>query len=415
MANVLSYEEVLENLNNIVDNPNSINQIKLQKPIGYSSFDYPILHYTFGNGQNNILIVGATHGNEIITTDFIIKLMKEISDGNKKFNFLDKNIYTLHFIPLLNPEGYIITTSAVKQLINQNMSEQQRQQIISEYNKRYEEDDMNSILKLNRPFKEYQKMCENIDYTCISDNHKNLKNSVKQILENNNIPKGAIISWASNGMGIDLNSNSPYNPKLTLIKSGITSFSYLRYDNIITTKPGPIGCPTRNSDGSFFLEPENKAIQSLLFELKHSKNLCAFFTYHSVAGEIYYKPYDLETFCTNETMTNLDIEKIYNKKIASLYSSKTNYRLIDDIPTKVSFNDLLRIQANGNILIELCESGNNSFGSYVEPEYTNTIKKNIEACSYVFEKLPNLKKAKDKLLSINIHDKQFSDTDIFER
>ena len=415
MSNILSYEEVLENLNNITDNPNTINQIIKQKPIGYSSFGYPISYYTFGNGVNNIVITGATHGNEIITTDFIIQLMKEISDGNTKFSFLNKNNYKLHFIPLLNPEGYIITTSAISQLITPDMSEHKIQEVITEYNKKYEEDDMNAIIKLNRPFKEYQKMCENIDYTCIPDRHSKLKNSVKQICENNNVPKGALISWASNGMGIDLNSNSPYNPKLTLIQNGISSYSYLRYNNIVSTKPGPIGCPTRNSDGSFFLEPENVAIQDLLLNLKHSNNLCAYLTYHSVAGEIYYKPYKESDIINTEIMSNLDIEEIYNKKIASLYSAKTNYKLIDDIPTQSSFNDLLRIQSNGNILIELCEKGNNSLGAYIEPEYTKTIQKNLEACAYVFEKIPNLKKAKDKLLASNVHNKQFTDEDIYER
>ena len=87
----------------------------------------------------------------------------------------------------------------------------------------------------------------------------------------NGIPEGTLAIGHSNGNGVDLNQNMPYNPKIQAIKEGKQLYSLFRYDNIETTKPGPIGCPMKGDE--FQYEPENEALLKFLLDLKNDKNI----------------------------------------------------------------------------------------------------------------------------------------------
>ena len=57
------------------------------------------------------------------------------SMGNRKgpFKDLDLDKYTFHFIPVHNPEGYIISTSAIRTLIGREATEDEIEKISKEY------------------------------------------------------------------------------------------------------------------------------------------------------------------------------------------------------------------------------------------------------------------------------------------
>lgn len=379
MNYILDYEQVLQELDAIVAEGDII---KNCSSIGYSTYGLPIKHYSVGSGKYHIVVTGATHGSEIITTDFLLNLMKYLSS-----NSINLKNYTIHFIPMLNPEGYLISTSAVRQLIPRHMSFKDAQPIISEYVNKYNMDNENAIKGIDRNIKFYQDMFKNIDYTCISDNYSNLKQNIKELYYNNYIPKGTLQVWSSNGNGVDLNQNCPYNVKLKKLGDEQT-FGYLKYNNIHTTLPGPIGCPS--SSNNFKYEPETSALRDFIFNLKHDPNieLCAYFNYHSAEHTIYYAPVINHSKVQDlEKIKNMDLLEDYNFQISKLYSSVTGHKLMEASEDANCFNDLLRLQIPGDILVELCPNEGNPLSAYDSNFYVETIKSNIKAFINVLENL----------------------------
>ena len=394
---IMDYEQVLKILKGIEKNSN---RVKQQKPIGKTTYGLPILHYTVGTGKNHIVLSAAQHGCEIITTDFLLNAMQQISCNNNMFKFLDKNEYTLHFLPLLNPEGYLITTSAIRKMIDKEMPEDEAQQIYQDYLKEYKKDNENSSLKLKTKYKNHQRYFGHIDqYTILNKRFSNIKNSLEKIYMNSDIPDGALVTWHSNGNGVDLNQNTPYNYKINAIKENKKVYSLYRYDNIEATKPGPIGCPMQGKE--FEYEPENRALLDFLLGLKNNNdiNLCAYFNYHSTGGILFYRPYSkFKEVAEPDVMSHLDLESIYNKKIAELYSRKSGYRLVDVESQLTCFNDLLRLQIPGDILIELSKTSGNPLGPYAHEEYDKIIEDNLRALAYTLPKLPEMNRIKQEFI-----------------
>ena len=97
--------------------------------------------------------------------------MKDINVNNKKWNNILKE-FKLHLIPMLNPEGYLISTSAVRKLIPREMLQEEAEKISKQYYIAYRNDDKNE-----KKEKEHMEMFKNIDYTCISAKYKNIRNS----------------------------------------------------------------------------------------------------------------------------------------------------------------------------------------------------------------------------------------------
>ena len=85
MSRILDYEQVLEKLDFI----SNVGPIKVEQDLATTKFNLPIKYYTAGNGSLDIVISGATHGQEIITTDFVLKLM----EGYNEFCALRIDLY----------------------------------------------------------------------------------------------------------------------------------------------------------------------------------------------------------------------------------------------------------------------------------------------------------------------------------
>ena len=366
---ILDYNEV----NKILDNFNNT-IIKENEPLNYTqNIKLPIRHFTLGNGNKHIVVTASWHSNEIITTSFVIELMQYLIKNNYEFNNIK-----IHFIPILNPEGYLINTSAIKKkLQNENITK-----YCYEYYKNFKYDALNP----NNKIKLHQLMFENIDYTCIDSNYSILRDKVQDILSNH--PKGSIIDWASNGNGIDLNSNtvnkmvSPneYNKQAT-------------YNNIRLDIPSPIGYPGNNQDNNFTQEIEIKSLINLLESIKD--NIFGYFNYHSIGGIIYNRPESNNNFIT-----------LYNYLLSKYYQKFTNYKVIRNKSNIItSVNDTLRIKYLGNLLIELSPMMGNPIGVYGDiNNYNNTVNNNIKSFIYTLSSIEEILNKTNNLLDNNIEE-----------
>lgn len=396
--NILDYEQVEEKLQKITEK----GIIKESENLGETEYSLPIKHYVVGEGNNDIVITGATHGSEIITTDFIIKLMEEISNKKDNWKEILKN-FKIHFVPMLNPEGYLIATSAIRKLIPRDMSEDNAERICKQYYTVYKEDDNQpkSILEDDKNLKKHQLMFEGIDYTCIPEKYESIRNSIKCIFEKYpDLPKWCLHIWSSNGNGIDIQANSKYNPKISKIMKDETLYmNSIRHNNIDISHPGPINCPFDKEKG-FRIEKETAAISNLLESLNKEGKLFAYLNYHSTGGIIFQRPAkapkDLKI-----SQDEMAKKEIINYMFAKLYSDKTykNTGIDEDGKNKkeiskyiistqnapaTSSNDIFRIMYPQDLLIELSGMGGNPIGPYgdIKENYTNAIKSNLDAVKY---------------------------------
>lgn len=378
---ILDYEQVLKKL----DNLHKRTCVTKEKDIGVTKYGLPINCYSVGKGNKVIVVTGATHGSEIVSTDFILKLMENLSDGKEKF----LNNFKICFIPMLNPEGYLITTSAIRAKIPRNASIEMQEQFARKYYLAYKNDD---ILGLNRKkrgeetdrtsIKTHQEIFSDISAECISNKYKKIKDRVSKILEKyNDIPKGSLAIWSANADGIDLQANSKYNPVINRIKKGETVYKDdLRHSNIKISHPGPINCPF-DVDKGFEYTNEVIAINNFLKELKEKNKLYAFYNFHSTGGIIYQRP--IQSNLNKEELSQKTIENYFFSKI---YSGKPKenyplYRIEKKEGKRTSTNDFFRIIYPIDLLIELSEMGGNPIGPYGDKDgnYQKTIDSNIKA------------------------------------
>lgn len=322
-------------------------------PIGYTSNEkLPIRHFTLGKGSKQVVVAGSQHANEIITVTFVLNLMSYLVKNNIVFEDL-----TIHFIPMLNPEGYVVISSAIKERLGKNSTDSEKIKFCFDYYKAFRNDTINK----DNPFKQHQKLFEEINSSSIRG-HNILKDAVGEILIPH--PKGSIIDWASNGNGIDLNSNTAVNIKKDKELNKSAAYNNLRLDI-----PSPIGYPGNNQSKNFTQEVEVISLENLLKSLKN--NCVAFLNYHSVGGLIYQRPENNDRFITN-----------YNYLLSKFYQEHTiknsgNYDIKKGQSGKVtSVNDELRLKYPGDILIELSPMGGNPIGPFGDP---NNIKTTIES------------------------------------
>ena len=98
--------------------------------------------------------------------------MSDINNNPQNWNSILKE-FRLHLIPMLNPEGYLISSYAIRKLIPREMSQEEAEKIAKKYYIAYKNDDINENIE-----KEHLKMFENIDYTCIPNEYENIKNEL---------------------------------------------------------------------------------------------------------------------------------------------------------------------------------------------------------------------------------------------
>ncbi len=339
-----------------------------REPIGWTANEkLPIRHFTLGSGPKQVVVTGGQHANEIITVTFIIELMNYLSKNNIVFEDL-----TIHFIPMLNPEGYVVISSAIKEKLGKNSTDSEKIKFCFDYYKAFRNDTINK----DNPFKQHQKLFEEINSSSIRG-HNILKDAVGEILIHH--PKGSIIDWASNGNGIDLNANTKIN-----IKKEGTLNKTIAYNNIRADIPSPIGHPGNNQSKNFTQEVEVISLQQLLDKLKNSCTM--FLNYHSVGGLIYQRPEKDDKFITSY---NYILSKFYQE---NTIKNASKYDIVKGQSGRaISVNDQLRQKYPGNILVELSPMGGNPIGPFGDPNnIKNTIESNIYSFIYTMSNLDKI-------------------------
>lgn len=363
---ILDYFDVLDEIKRITNN----NLFEKHDGARTDLDNIEIPYYTLGKGSNHIVIVGATHGSEIITTDFVLRLMEEISLKQGVFSDIDlENNYTLHFLPLFNPEGYIISTSAIRTLIKKDFSEERIEEICKKYFLCYREDD---IFSKNNPrnfsLKLHQKMFKHVTYEVIPEKFANLRESVKKIYSDSRVPLGSLIIHRGNGHGEETNR---------ILKNEKNDFSFgHRYNNINLNIPGPLGvCPKSPLIQNVFLE-------ELIDKLYKEKKFIGMLNFHSTGGmifsrgtkfdyinEILMKEYQLYTMCETS------------------FGKMKGYKIMDSLGNSY-FDEYLRFKYPACLLIELSYMGGNPLGPYGDKvnNYIPTIENNLIAVKHFLKK-----------------------------
>lgn len=339
-----------------------------REPIGWTANEkLPIRHFTLGSGPKQVVVAGSQHANEIITVTFVLNLMSYLVKNNIVFEDL-----TIHFIPILNPEGYVVISSAIKEKLGKNATDNEITKFCFDYYKAYREDTRNKESSI----KQHQKLFEDINEKSIKE-YSILKDSVGEILIPH--PKGSIIDWASNGSGIDLNSNTKEN-----IKEPKTYNKSLAYNNLRVDIPSPIGHPGNNQSKNFTQEIEVISLQQLLDKLKNSCTM--FLNYHSVGGLIYQRPENDDKFITSY---NYILSKFYQE---NTIKNASKYDIVKGQSGRaISVNDQLRQKYPGNILVELSPMGGNPIGPFGDPiNIKNTIESNIYSFIYTMSNLDKI-------------------------
>ena len=387
---IYDYEEVEYEINEIMKKSESNTYPFIEIENNWKTeCDLPIRHYSIGSGIKHIVLLAAFHGAEIISTEFLLYIMNYIVENEKEFLEILKE-YTLDFIPIVNPEGYIITTSIIRTQIPRNMSASDIEKICSKYLQLYKKDDDKVIdgeMTDNTELKYYQSMFKQATYHDIPDKYKKVKEKIEEIYQKYKIPDGSIIAWCANANGIDLNANTKYNRNISRIENGEELYMSLRYSNIRFSEPGPINCPYDKNKG-FFQEKETEFISNFLEELYNSNKLSAILNYHSTGGLIDQRPSEIEDDLKDRNI-NLKHKTLNNYMFAKFYQSETyknlnnkdeKYDILKDSSVIKTLNGLYRVLYPLDMLVELSELGGNPIGPYSNIDnYNSIMKSNLEA------------------------------------
>ena len=387
---IYDYEEIENTINEIIKKSKSNNYPFIEIDNNWKTeCNLLIKHYSIGSGNNHIVFLAAFHGAEIISTEFLIYVMDYIATNEKDFFEILKD-YTLDFIPMVNPEGYLITTSIIRTVIPRNMSASDIEKICHKYWLLYKQDDDEAIkskITDNIKLKNYQSMFKDATYNDIPDRYNIVKKKIDELYQKHKIPDGAIISWCANANGIDLNANTKYNRNLVKIEQGEKLYMPLRYSNICFSEPGPINCPYDINKG-FLQEKETIFISEFLEELYNSNKLSAIFNFHSTGGLIDQRPSELEDDLKDRNI-NLKHKSLNNYMFAKFYQSETyknltnkdeKYVILKNSSVIRTLNGLYRVLYPLDMLVELSELGANPIGPYSNAKnYNSIMESNLEA------------------------------------
>ena len=350
---ILSYNDICKLLNEFCNNPKYEHRLKKEPTLCYSSFGYPLNSYNIGTGTKHVVILSNTHGCEIVTSLFVLEFILTIILSDNLYYYFSKK-YTFHFIPLLNPEGFIISSSQVYFNLK-NLNNYEIEEISQKYLNAYNLDDKIALKNVKK-----EKLYKNILKTSCNliDNTSMIK-CVNNILINCNLDSRILPVWSANGLGYDPNSNSLHKfCEMKFLRSK-WKCSKLRYNDIPVTIPSPMSYP-----GSKPLDnccPENvflyKYLTNLYFNLpKCNSKLIAIFSYHSTGGEIYGYP--------DKCISSKDNIKLHNLAMDT-YSNETGYIKIDE-ELKYGVMDYYRAYFENvvSLTIELSKLNGNPIGPF---------------------------------------------------
>ncbi len=327
------------------------NIFKFDKNICKTPFGYNVKSYKIGNGKEHVLLIGSTHGCELITVYFLLEIITTLIVDKKLYSSIC-NKYTFHFIPILNPEGYIISSSNV--LANlKKLSDGEIEKLSSEFLVSYDQDDYLS-LQGKLMAKKYKKVL----HSSLSNiPNRALQMSIRNILKKCKLKEDVLPIWAANGLGYDINSNSIHKFKEIKALRKKQKFGPLRYNDIPVTIPSPLCYPGNKTFDKNV--PENVGLYKYIkgiYSLKDTSDekLISIFSYHSTGGEIYGFP-DIGYANKNQ----IDIQSIGMHE----YSKYTNYKLINE-KLKYGIMDFYRVALDNvcTLTIELSVKNANPIG-----------------------------------------------------
>lgn len=346
--------------------------------IGYTNFNYPIYSITIGNGKNDVVLLGGTHGCEVATVYFMLEFLATLLlDTKIKADIF--NTYSFHIIPVLNPEGFKISSSILyENFKNKTIKELELSSL--KYVRAYAQDDENAIKQYKVP-KLYQEVLKS-STSFIDD--KKMRESIIKILNDCNLTEKVLPIWSSNGIGIDPNANSIHKFNILQKYRQTHRFGNLRYNDIPAYMPSPIGFL-----GYEPLDrkcPETRAIFNYITNLYHNnlkkdskRKLIAIFSYHTTGGELYSIPSDK----AKKEQINFHLQT------SEIYKKYTNYYIVED-KLKYGFMDYFRDYLDGvfSITVELLKNSGNPLSCFTNiNNFNNEIIANKIAIFKTLEKL----------------------------
>lgn len=350
---ILSYNEICNILNKFCSDKKFKYRLKKELTTCYTHFNYPLNSYILGNGAKHVVLLSNTHGCEIITSLFLLEFIATLLLDDNIYDYFSSK-YTFHFIPLLNPEGFVISSSQV--YYNLKKSDNKCLQEISKiYLDAYNLDD-----KISKQGSKKEKLYKSILRTsCKLIENPAMCSSVNNILKNCNLTSKILPVWAANGLGVDPNSNSIHRFNEMQLLRKKWKYSKLRYNDIPVTIPSPMSYPGK--------KPFDKSCKENIFLYNYLTNLyfnsplkkeklLAVFSYHSTGGEIY--GYPDKCIASNENIF------LHNKAI-DIYSNITGYTAIDE-DLKYGVMDFYRAYLNNTVslTIELSKLNGNPIGPF---------------------------------------------------
>ena len=256
--------------------------------LGRTASGLPIKHYALGNGLKHILVLGGERGNDIINSQAIYFLMSYLAQKISNEN-LDNLLasYTFDFVPVLNPEGYIITTSAIDYFIRSSTQNQADIEsvdfdliinLFQKYVEAYSKCKDESWSPIHNSLYSYQELFSGIDEKCISKEYKDVMNQVGMLHQKHGLPYETMCNFVSNGNGIDLLANKN-NERLFKDIDNAMKVEQCLYNNDVAFKNVPIsypsskGCPSKakDKDGNTIFELENENLALLNYAKDLSK------------------------------------------------------------------------------------------------------------------------------------------------
>lgn len=371
---ILSYEDLVNKFDELCRNYPKL--IVKNKPIGYTTFGFPINYYTLGNGNKDVILIAATHGCELVTVTFLLDFIYKILYENIDYkNYTSE--YTFHIIPVLNPEGYIISSSQVIYNIK-DIDTISFEKYCGKYLKLYDQDDLNASkgLKIKKLYKTLMKTSTELIYPLT------LRDSVNKILEECKLDSSVLPIWSSNGMGIDINANSIHEFENMKIFKDKSKFGKLRYNDIPVNRPSP---HAYSGEEPFDRRcPENLALYNFVNTIYNKGSLKLFISYHSTGAEIYGYP--------DKRLTTKNQFNIISNGI-DYYRVLTNYTPVNE-KKKYGVMDYYRIKLENTVTltIELSRLSGNPIGPF--SNLKNLDKEFLDNMNSIFYTLDKVKRAR---------------------
>ena len=361
MGNILDYEEMLDILN-------SFKNIKKVDDIGFSYYNLPICHYSYGHGKYHAIIVAGVHSSELISNVFVLRFMEKLD----KEKFIDEDKFTLHFIPIFNPEGTLIVSSTIRSLLPRGASLKAENLLCTCFYTNCKID-REHALKYGRD--NHKLIHEMFRYADLKDLPSDLRDNVFKLLKDNDLSKGALISWSNNGRGVDLNANLKDSDFIQRVKSGEVIYNDLHLNDLRRDVLGPLGCPYFKYGE---IEKENIALLNFYKSIYENYDFIGSFIYHSCGGIVYYLN---EPLVKNPWNSDINFEK--NKLVALKYGTYSGYKL-EGIDYYTTVDSMIKSLFPVTLLIELGSVTGNPLSQFIDNEdfnfaYSNTISKNTEA------------------------------------